>query len=427
MAKIVLDNAKQLLTCAGTAPKRGAYLRDLGLQMNASVVIEGNNIAEIGPAANIRAKYQERIDRGEYSHIDMSGKVVLPGLIDPHTHALFVGTREDEFEMRIEGKAYVDILVGGGGILNTVNRVRKASKEELVEETLPRLQRMLAHGTTTVEIKSGYGLDTETEIKMLDAIESLGEQQPLDIVPTFMGAHAIPPEFNRNVDGYTDYIVHEMLPAIAKLKTTEFCDIFCEHKVFPLPQTRRILQTAKNLGLRVKIHADEIEAIGGSDLAIDLEAVSAEHLLQTSDATIGKFATSSTIAVLLPGTAFSLMHGTYARAREMVDRGVAVALATDCNPGSCYTESMQMVLAIACTQMGLLSSEAINAATINAACALGRQDRVGSIEVGKQADIIAMSIPDYKYIPYHFGVNHVDFVLKRGNIVVGQPANSKSA
>jgi len=413
MATTILHNARQVATCAGKAPKRSAHLRDIGLLLNASIAVEDDVIKEIGPAANIKAKYPKA------DVIDMSGRVVTPGFVDPHTHALFVGTREDEFEMRIEGKTYVDILLGGGGILNTVNRVRKADLEDLVEETLPRLRRMLAHGTTTCEIKSGYGLDIENELKMLQAIDEVGRRQPVEIVSTFMGAHAIPPEFHKDLNGYTRYLVDEMLPAVRRRHDTAFCDVFCERKVFPLEQTRRILARAKELGFTPKIHADELDPIGGVDLAVEFGAISAEHLIKTAEHGIERLAGAATIACLLPGTAFSLMHGEYARARAMVDRGVAVALATDCNPGSCYCESLQMVMAIACTQMGLVAAEALNACTINAAHAIGRAERVGSLEVGKQADIVAMSIPDYKYIPYHFGVNHVDFVMKRGEVVVG--------
>ena len=423
MAKTLLHNARQILTCAAQKAKRGAYLRDIGLLLNSSLLVEDGKIVDIGPASNIKAKYSKEVEDGNCSFLDMSGKVLLPGFVDSHTHALFVGTREDEFEMRIEGKTYVDILLGGGGILNTVNKIRKADEEELIEESIPRLQRMLRHGTTTVEIKSGYGLDIESEIKMLRAIEGLKGKQELDVVPTFMGAHAIPPEYNNDLDGFTKHIIDEMLPKVANECSAKFCDIFTEKKVFPYAQSDRILAAARDLGFKVKIHADEIETIGGVDLAIKHDAVSAEHLLKTSEEGIEKLAKSNVIACLLPGTAYSLMHKHYARAREMIDKGVAVALATDCNPGSCYTENLQLIISMACTQMGMLASEAINACTYNAACSLGISDRVGSLEKDKQADIIAMDIPDYKYIPYHFGVNHVSFVMKKGEVVVGSNAS----
>ena len=423
MATTILHNARQVLTCAGKGPKKGAYMRDIGMLLNASVVVEDGKIKEVGPAPNIKAKYQADIDKGDCEFIDMTGHVVLPGFVDPHTHCLFVGTREDEFEMRIEGKTYVDILLGGGGILNTVNKVRKADEEDLIEETLPRLARMLAHGTTTVEIKSGYGLDIENEMKMLNAIGQLESKQPVEVVPTFMGAHAIPPEYTKDVDAFTTHVVDEMMPKIAEKCTTKFCDIFTEKKVFPYEQTERVMKKAKELGFTPKIHADEIDPIGGVDLAVKYGAISAEHLIKTTDEGIDTLAKSDVIACLLPGTAYSLMHGVYARARTMIDKGVAVALATDCNPGSCYTESLQIVISIACTQMGMLAAEAITACTLNAAHAIGVADKVGSIEEGKQADIIAMAIPDYKYIPYHFGVNHVNFVMKKGEVVIGNNAS----
>ncbi len=420
MGTTILHNARQLITCASQEAKRGPYMRNIGLNLNASVVVKDGVIKEIGPATNIKAKYGQSIEDGSCTFIDMTGSVVLPGFVDPHTHALFVGTREDEFEMRIEGKAYVDILLGGGGILNTVKRVRRADKDELIEDSLKRLSRMLRYGTTTCEIKSGYGLDIENEVKMLNAIDELNNKQPMDVVPTFMGAHAIPPEFNKDVDSYTDHIVSEMLPAIARKNEPKFCDIFTEKKVFPFAQTERILKKAVELGFTPKVHADEIDPIGGVNLAVKYGAISAEHLIKTRDEGINTLADSNTIACLLPGTAFSLMHGEYAQARTMIDKNVAVALATDCNPGSCYTESMQIVITIACTQMAMTVAEAINACTINAAHAIGMEKKIGSIEVGKQADIIAMQIPDYKYIPYHFGINHVDFVMKKGEVVIGR-------
>lgn len=420
MTKTILHNARQILTCAASKPKRAAYLKDLGIKLNSSIVIENGRIAEIGPSSNIKARYLDLITRKEVEFIDMTGSVILPGFVDPHTHALFTGTREDEFVMRIEGKTYVDILLGGGGILNTVSKVRNASIDELVEATIPRMSRMLEYGTTTCEIKSGYGLDIENEIKMLQAIEKLSKESKISIVPTFMGAHAVPHEFKKNPEDFTDYLVKEMLPAIAEKKLSKYCDIFSEKKVFPCEPTRKILEKAVELGFTPKIHADEIDPIGALDIGIELGAISAEHLIETTDHGIDLLADSETIACLLPGTAFSLMHGKYARARRMIDRGVAVAIATDCNPGSCYTESMQAVMTIACTQMGMVPSEAINASTINSAFAIGKNKEVGSLEIGKQADIIGMSIPDYNYIPYHFGVNHVNFVMKNGEILTGK-------
>ncbi len=414
---IFIRNARQLLTCAGKAPKRGIYLRDLKMLLDGAVAIEDGIITEVGPTSVLEQKLADKFSSMEWEIIDASDKVVLPGYVDPHTHALFVGSREDEFEKRIEGKTYMDILLGGGGILNTVNKVRKSTEDDLIRETIPRLDNMVKQGTTTCEIKSGYGLDTENELKMLRAIRRLQEYHPVEVASTFLGAHAIPPEYLKKRPEFTEYVLEEMLPRVAEEGLAEFCDVFCEEKVFPLEDTRRILEKAKALGMKLKIHADEIDAVGGSALAIELGAVSADHLLQTDDETIRKFAESDTIAVLLPGTAYSLMSESYARARKMIEEGTAIALATDCNPGSCYTESMPTIMSIACMRMKLLPSEAINAATINAACAIGRQDRIGSIEPGKQADIQICEIPDYKHLVYHFGVSHVRMVIKKGRII----------
>jgi len=423
---IILHNARQVITCKGDKPKRAAHLRDIAMELNSSIVIEKSTIKEIGPSANIMARYKDQIKNGTAEFIDMTGSVILPGFVDPHTHALFTGTRENEFQMRIEGKAYVDILLEGGGILSTVNKVRKSSSDELIEATMPRIDRMLDYGTTTCEIKSGYGLNTESEIKMLKAIATLEKQTPMSIVPTFMGAHAVPPEFRNRLNDFTDYLVSEMLPAVAEQKLSKYCDIFSEKKVFPCEPTRKILEKAVELGFKPKIHADEIDPIGALNIGVELGAISAEHLIMTTEEGIDILAKSDTIACLLPGTAFSLMHGKYAPARQMIDKKVAVAIATDCNPGSCYTESMQAVISIACTQMGMVPAEAINAATINAAFAIGMEKEVGSLEPGKKADIIAMSIPDYKYIPYHFGINHVNFVMKHGEIIKNTSYNVKT-
>jgi imidazolonepropionase len=338
--------------------------------------------------------------------------------VDPHTHALFVGSRQDEFEMRLEGKTYMDILLGGGGILNTVNLVARATEDDLIAETGRRLRRMMVHGTTTVEIKSGYGLDTANELKMLRSIRRLREVSPVDTVASFLGAHAIPMAYKGRTAEYVDLICNEMLPAVARDRLAEFCDVFCEEHVFSLKDSRRILEKARDLGLRPKIHADELKPLGGAQLACELGAQSADHLLTVTPTAIDRLSSCDTVGILLPGTAFSLMAGSYAPARGMIDKGVAVALATDCNPGSCYTESMQIVLSLACVMMRMTPAEALNAATINGAFAVGRADAVGSLEKGKQADLLVLDVPDYKYIPYHFGVNHVQTVIKRGEVVV---------
>lgn len=422
MARLVFHNVGQLVTCAGSAPKRGAYLKDLGLLLDGAVVVKDELIHEVGPSQDIMERYRDEIEDGRYRAIDVRGRTVCPGFVDPHTHALFVGSRQDEFEMRIEGKTYMDILLGGGGILNTVNKVRKASEDELVDETARRLDRMLALGTTTVEIKSGYGLDTETELKMLRAIARLKGRTAVEVVPTFMGAHAVPIQYKDDPERFVDLICDEMIPAVAKEGLAEFCDVFCEKGVFSIAQSRRILEKAREAGMKPRMHADEIVSLGGAQLAADLGAATADHLLAVDDEGIERLAASDTVACLLPGTAFALMHGHYAPARKMIARGVTVALSTDCNPGSCYCESMQLIIALACMQMKMSPAEALNAATLNAAFALGRADRIGSLEKGKQADLLVLDIPDYKTLPYHFGGNHVRLVVKKGEILVDRTA-----
>lgn len=427
MARLIFHGIGQLVTCAGKAPKREAYLKDLGLLLDGAIVIRDDRIEDLGPSQDVLERYRDAVDDGTYQAIDVEGRLVCPGFVDPHTHALFVGSRQDEFEMRIEGKTYMDILLGGGGILNTVNRVRKATEDELVEETAARLDRMLALGTTTVEIKSGYGLDTESEIKMLRAIARLKDRTAVEVVPTFMGAHAVPAPFKDEPDRFVDLLCDEMIPAVAAEKLAEFCDVFCEKNVFSIEQTRRILERARSAGMKPRMHADEIVSLGGAQLAAELGAATADHLLAIDDEGIDALAASDTVACLLPGTAFALMHHHYAPARKMIARGVTVALSTDCNPGSCYCESMQLILALACLQMKMSPAEAFNAATLNAAHALGRADRIGSLEKGKQADLLVLDVPDYKYVPYHFGGNHVKTVVKKGEILIDRPSTFRKA
>jgi imidazolonepropionase len=348
--------------------------------------------------------------------IDASGKVVLPGFVDSHTHLIFAGSRESEFEQRLQGKTYQQIAAAGGGINATVERVRRASKEELKALARPRLRRLLQFGVTTVEVKSGYGLSLADEIKCLEAIAELSAEGPWELVPTFLGAHAVPPEYRSNRDGYLRLLIDEMLPEIARSKLAEFCDVFCETGVFDLAESERVLRAAAERGLKLKLHADELTPLGGAQLAAKLGAVSADHLLCITDQGIDALAASGTVATLLPGTAFFL-GVNYAPARKLIERGVTVALASDCNPGTCPTENLPLVGTMACTQMKMLPAEVISALTSNAAKALGRADRIGSIEVGKQADLIICDVPDYRQLFYHFGVNHVWRVIKRGRVV----------
>ena len=427
-ADLLIVNAAQLLTCASpTGPKRGAALADPGLIEDGALAILEGQIVAVGTTAEVLALVD---DPDSVVTIDAAGKVVLPGFVDPHTHLLWAGDRAAEFELRVAGATYMQIMQAGGGIMNTVRATCAASLDELIEQTLPRLDSMLSHGTTTAEVKTGYGLSTESEIKMLDAIRLLDEEHPMDLVPTFLGAHAVPAEYQGRTDAFVDLIVDEMLPTIADLRykvetpdgeyyvrAADFCDVFCEAGVFDVAQSSRILKAARELGLGLKIHADEFEPIGGTTLAVELGAVSADHLVCTTDEQLAALAASDTIAVALPGTPFGLGHHSYTRARRLIELGGALALASDLNPGTCWCESMQFIIALACRYLKLTPAEAINAATLNAAYALNLGQYVGSLEVGKQADVLVLDAPDYRHLGYRFGTNLVETVVKRGVVV----------
>jgi imidazolonepropionase len=345
--------------------------------------------------------------------IDCGGKCVIPGFVDPHTHMCFIGRREAEFALRLKGTSYLDILKSGGGILSTVRSVRKASAAELLQSTFEMARSAMRCGTTTLEIKSGYGLNTETELKMLSAIGDFARQTPQDVVATFMGAHAVPEEYRTSPDDYVDLVVEEMIPAVVHQGVARYCDVFCEEGVFSISRSRRILTAAREAGLGVKIHADEVHDLGGAALAAEMGAVSAEHLLSAGDSGIAAMAKSGTIAVLLPGTAYSLRK-PYARARHMITSGVPVAIATDCNPGSCFTESMPFVFGLSVMNMEMTPEEALTAATLNAAYAIGMADRVGSLEPGKQADFLILDGETPAILAYHAGVSPVIAVYKKG-------------
>lgn len=427
-ADLLIVNASQLLTCASPhGPKRGVALADPGLIEDGALACLEGQIVAVGRTADLLAMLEDP----DAAHIiDAAGKVVLPGFVDPHTHLLWAGDRVGEFEQRIAGASYMQIMQAGGGIMSTVRATRAASLDELIAQTLPRLDSLLTHGTTTAEVKTGYGLDLATELKMLDAIRLLDEEHPMDLIPTFMGAHAVPAEYQGRTDAFVDLVVSEMLPAIADLRYTmetpdgvytvaaaDFCDVFCEAGVFDLAQTRRILEAARELGLGLKLHADEFEPIGGATLAVELGAVSADHLVRTTDEQLAALAASDVIAVSLPGTPFGLGHHDYTRARRLIELGGALALASDLNPGTCWCESMQFIVALACRYLKLTPAEAINAATINAAHALNLGRYVGSLEVGKQADVLVLDAPDYRHLGYRFGTNLVETVVKRGQMV----------
>jgi imidazolonepropionase len=407
---LLIKNIKQLVTVRvdGKPYKTGKEMRDLGIIENATAFIQNGLFSWIGPSAEFSQAIDDNIDV-----INAADFIALPGFVDSHTHTVFAGSRENEFAMRTEGKTYQDIANAGGGILSTVHATRLASKKELKRLASHHLDAMLRRGTTTVEIKSGYGLNEDTEIKILHTINELAEESLVDIVPTFLGAHAIPDEFKENPDGYVDLICKRLLPYVASHKMAKFCDAFCEQEYFSIDQCRKIFETAKSLGFTIKIHADQLSQFGASKLAAELNAISADHLENIDDAGISALKLSGTIATILPGVSFFL-HCGYSPARKIVDAGIPLAIASNFNPGSCMSYSMPLMMTIACTQMSLTPEEAICAATINGAAALGLSSTLGSIEVGKQADIILYNVPDYQYFLYHFGTDHAAKVIKRG-------------
>ncbi|MEO8572871.1 MAG: imidazolonepropionase [Pyrinomonadaceae bacterium] len=422
-AELILENIGQLVTCASpNGPTRGAAMRDVGVVENGAVAIVEGRFAGVGSMTDIRREFESE------EVIDAGGRLVCPGFVDPHTHIVFGGDRLDEFELKIKGADYLEILAAGGGIISTVEHTREASLDELVELGLRRLDRMLASGTTTCEIKTGYGLDTDSEIKMLDVIERLDQLHPVDIVPTFLAAHAVPPEFKGNADAYVDLICNEMLlMAYDKLKRDgltvrpTFVDVFCEKNAFDLVQTRRIFEAAQRLGLGLKAHVDEFTNLGGSRLCIEMGATSIDHLDAISDEEIEMLAKSETVGIVTPTVNFNFGSTHFADARKLIDKGCAIALSTDYNPGSAPCPSQPMAMAIACRYQKLLPAEALNAATINAAHSIGLGVTHGSIEKGKSADFLLFDTDDYRQIAYEFGGNLVDSVFKSGRHVSRLP------
>ena len=416
-ADLIIEGAAELLTLGGAAsrPRRGAEMRDLGILRRGALAVRRGKIVWIGPTADLLTAVRPL---AFCKTIDAYGKTVMPGLVDPHTHLVFAGSRENEFAMRIQGKTYQEIAAAGGGINATVAATRTANKVDLKAAARRALDMMLALGTTTVEAKSGYGLDVVNEIKILEVIRELDEDGPMTVVPTFMGAHETPPEFRQNPEAYVDLVITRMIPMVASRKLARFCDVFCETGVFNVQQTERIFRAAQAVGLELRVHADELTDLGGGAMAARMKARTADHLLYVNDDGIQAMAEAGVIAVLLPGTAYFLHLQRYARARDMIAAGVPVALATDFNPGSCMTESLPLILSLACTQMRMLPAEAITAATINAAWAIGEHDCVGSLEIGKHADLLVLSAPSHEHLCYHFGVNLVETVVKNGKVVV---------
>jgi len=400
---ILIKNANELVTLKGLSkPRIKKEMSNLGIINGGSIAIKDGAIVDVGK--NLKYKSE--------TVIDAKGKTVMPGFVDPHTHLIFAGSREFELDMKLKGLSYMDILKKGGGIFYTVNKTRKTSKESLLKQSKKRLDTMLSYGTTTCEAKSGYGLETSTELKILEVQKKLNETHSMDIVSTFLGAHAVPKE--HNVDDYVNIVIDEMLPKVKGL--AKYCDVFCEKGVFTPAQSKKILEAGKTYGLTPKIHADEIVDTGGASLAAEVGAISADHLLTSNDNGLKKMAKKGTIGVMLPGTPFSLMMKDYANARKMIDLGIPIAIATDLNP-NCWVENMQFIIQLACLNMKMTPAEAITAATYNASCAIEMNDTVGSLEKGKQADIIVLDCPNHMFLPYHYGVNLVETVIKKGVII----------
>jgi imidazolonepropionase len=413
---MLIHSASQLLTLAG-GPQRGRDLGQLGVIPNGAILLQDEKIIAVGSTPELRSAYPSE------PTLDVQGKVVMPGFVDPHTHAIWVGDRSAEFEMRLQGKTYLEILAAGGGIISTVRATRTSTLERMLNETRPRLWSMFTYGTTTAEVKTGYGLRTAAELRMLQALLSLDREGPIEIAPTFLGAHAIAPEFRDRPDDYTALVCNTMLPILqewwphqAPYAEMPFVDVFCETGAFTLEQSQAILSKARSLGFPLKIHADEFDNLGGARLAAELGATSADHLVRTSPEDILALAQSDTVAVALPCTPFGLSEREYTPAQALLEADGLLAIATDLNPGTAWCENMQFALALACRYMRLTPAQAIAAATINAAAAIGRADRVGSLEPGKQADLIVLSAPDYRHLGYRFGVNLVQMVFKKGRM-----------
>jgi imidazolonepropionase len=400
---LLITHARELLTLQGPKkPRIRGQMKNLGIIKNGSIAIQNGQIVDVGP--NLRYKAE--------TVIDASGKLVMPGFVDPHTHVVFAGSREFELDLKLAGVPYMEILRHGGGIFYTVEKTQKASPVQLLQQSKKRLDTMLRYGTTSCEAKTGYGLDVKNELKLLRVQKKLQETHPMDLVSTFLGAHAIPKHMQ--VNEYIQTILSEMLPKTKGL--AQFCDVFCEKGIFTVAQAKKILEAGKQYGLIPKIHADEIVDTGGALLAAEVGAISADHLLRSSEAGFRAMAQRHVVGVLLPGTPFCLMMEQYAPARKMIDSGVPVALATDLNP-NCWTENMQMIIQLACLKMQMTPAEAITAATFNAACAIGMHHTVGSLEKGKQADVLILDCPNHQFLPYHFGVNLVETVIKKGQIL----------
>ncbi len=411
---LIIHSANQVLTLAGDAPKRGKTQGELAIIPHGAVAISGEKIIAVGDTLDVLA-----LADASTRKIDARGKIVLPGFVDAHTHVVFAGDRTSEFDARLRGATYLDIQKAGGGIMSTVRATRAATREALIAETRARLDAMFAHGTTTVEVKTGYGLETATELKMLAVIAALAADRAPDLVPTFLGAHVVPAEFHGRPDDYVRLVIEEMLPAVrnAPFATRHLaCDVFCDDGAFTLAQTRHILTRARDLGMGLRVHADEFANLGAASLAAELGAASADHLMVTPRAEMRALARANVTATLLPGTTFGLGKTNFADGRAFVEENVPVALASDFNPGTCWCESMPFILALACRYEKLTPAEALVGVTLNAAYALGIADRVGSLAPGKLADVLIANVPEYTHLAYRFGANPIETVIKRGRV-----------
>jgi imidazolonepropionase len=416
IANLLITGASQLLTLQGDIPRRGNSLSKLGMVKNGAILVREGRIVAVGSRTQVEALKDAR--RAE--KMDVGGRVVLPGFVDSHTHLVHAASRAEEYELKIQGASYEEIARKGGGILNSVKKLRTASAEALKARARAALEGFASYGTTTVEAKSGYGLDVTSELKILRLQRELKNEQPLEIVSTFLGAHVVPAEFRGKADGaerYISQLLDQMLPDVVGKKLAEFCDVFCDRGAFTREQARRILGQAKQQGLGTRLHAEQLSRTGATQLGVELGAASCDHLEQMNAADIRALAKSQTVATLLPGCDFHLGWKNYAPARALIETGAIVALATDYNPGTSPTVSMPMVLSLACTQLRMSPAEAISAATINGACALRRERRIGSLAPGKQADLAVFEVEDYREIPYYFGMQRCWLTMKNGEVV----------
>lgn len=413
---LLISGASQIVTVRGRGPRRGAALSNIGVIGDGAILVRDGLIAAVGPSAKIeKLKESKKAEK-----VNVGGRVVLPGFVDAHTHLIHAASRADEFELKIRGASYEEIARKGGGILNSVKNLRAATAESLKERARGVLGQFAEYGTTTIEAKSGYGLDVTSELRILSLHKELDAEQPLEIVSTFLGAHAVPQEFRGKAGGtreYVDLLTEEMIPEVTENGLAEFCDVFCERGAFSIVDSRRVLEAGKAHGLTPRVHAEQLSNTGATRMGIELGAASCDHLEYLKPADIRALGKSNTVATLLPGCDFHLGLDRYAPARELIGAGAFVALATDFNPGTSPTVSMPMILSLACSQLRMSPAEAITAATINAAHSLGRDKKIGSIEVGKQADVAVFEVADYREIPYYFGVNTCWMTMKRGEIL----------